>query len=112
MEINYLEIGTRIRAMRKKYGITQEKLAERANVGTAHISHIETGNTIPSLKTFVEIVNELGGSADALLCDHLERTPIIFQEEIAQALSDCSETELQILSDLIPAIKQSLRRRL
>ncbi len=112
MEINYLEIGMRIRAMRKKRGITQEMLAERVNVGTTHISHIETGNTIPSLKTFIRIVNELDGSADEILYGHLEHTPIVFREEIAKAVEDCTEKELQILSDLIPAVKQSLRRRL
>lgn len=112
MEINYLEIGTRIRAMRKKYGLTQEKLAEKANVGTTHISHIETGNTIPSLKTFIEIVNVLGGSADMLLCDHLKKTSPVFQEEIAEELKDCTEIELRILTDLIKAAKRSLRRRL
>ena len=110
--MDYYKIGQKVRKYRKAQGLSQEQLAERIGISVTHMSHIETGNTIPSLKTFVEIVNELGGSADALLCDHLERTPIIFQEEIAQALSDCSETELQILSDLIPAIKQSLRRRL
>ncbi|MFR1478952.1 MAG: helix-turn-helix domain-containing protein [Hydrogeniiclostridium mannosilyticum] len=48
MEINYLEIGQRIRKARLAAKVTQEQLAEKLGVGTTHISHIETGNSIPS----------------------------------------------------------------
>ncbi|MEG2350774.1 MAG: helix-turn-helix transcriptional regulator, partial [Hungatella sp.] len=53
MKINYLDIGKRLRSARLAKGISQEKLAESVGVGTTHISHIETGNTIASMKIFI-----------------------------------------------------------
>lgn len=57
--IDYKDIGIRIRAARMKKGMTQEQLAEAVSVGTPHISHIETGKTVPSLKTLINIINTL-----------------------------------------------------
>ena len=45
--IDYKTVGLRIRAVRLEKKLTQEKLAEAAGVGVTHISHIETGNSIP-----------------------------------------------------------------
>lgn len=62
-------LGKRIRAMRVRKNITQERLGEMIDVGTTHVSHIETGNTMPSMKTFVKIINALECSADELLSE-------------------------------------------
>lgn len=43
MELDYLEIGQNIRKLRIKRGLKQRELAERANICSEHISHIETG---------------------------------------------------------------------
>ena len=64
--IDYKQIGVKIRKARLEKKITQEQLAALADVGVTHISHIETGNTIPSLKTLVAIVNALDCSMDEL----------------------------------------------
>ena len=66
--ISYEDIGSRIRNVRLQRGLSQEQLAEAAGIGTAHISHIETGNSTPSLRAMVNIINALGCSADELLC--------------------------------------------
>ena len=55
--VDYKTIGIRIRAVRLEKKMTQERLAEAAGVGVTHISHIETGNTIPSLQVMVDIIN-------------------------------------------------------
>ena len=47
--LDYKDIGGRIRAVRMERKISQERLAEKVDVGTSHISHIETGKSIPSL---------------------------------------------------------------
>ena len=52
--IDYKGIGIRIRDMRKMKKMTQEQLAEAAGVGVTHISHIETGNSVPSLQVMVD----------------------------------------------------------
>ena len=60
-------VGKCIRVVRIKKKMTQERLSELIGVGTTHISHIETGTALPSLQTFVRIVNALDCSADDLL---------------------------------------------
>jgi Predicted transcriptional regulators len=110
MNINYLEIGKRIRTVRQKRGITQEKLAEMVEAGTTHISHIETGNTIPSIKMFIAIVNALDVSADELLCDSLEKSKYVYQNELTEMTQNCSENEMRVIVEMVKSIKFALRR--
>ena len=53
------------------------------NVGTTHISHIEMGNCIPSLKVFIAILNALSCSANETLCDELNNAEHTYLSEIA-----------------------------
>lgn len=108
--INYSEIGKRIRERRIEAGLSQERLAELCNVGTTHISHIETGNCIPSLKVFISIINALGCSADELLCDELDHAELTYSAEISNLLSDCNSKELMVITDTIKSLKLSLRK--
>ncbi len=109
--INYKTIGAKIRAKRITYGLSQEKLAEMCDVGTTHISHIETGNCVPSLKVFIAIINALDCSADELICDELHNVEYIYSNEIELLLSDCSSYELMIITDTIKSLKESLRKK-
>ena len=110
-EINYLSIGKNIRKYRKKNCHSQEWLAEKVNVGTTHISHIETGNTKLSLATLIKIANALEVSADEILCDDLTNSKEVFISEIHLNLDDCSEEELKFICDLVIYTKKALRKR-
>ena len=48
--VDYADIGKRIRACRLAKGMTQEQLANEVGAVVTHISHIETDNSVPSLK--------------------------------------------------------------
>ena len=108
--IDYKTIGKKIRNRRLEAGLSQERLAELCNVGTTHISHIETGNCIPSLKTFIAIINALSCSADELLCYELDHSEHAYNEEISQLLNDCDAKELMVITDTITSLKNSLRK--
>jgi len=108
--VDYSDIGSRIRAVRRAKNMTQEKLAEAVQVGTTHISHIETGNTIPSLKIFLAIVNALDCSADELLCREVSQARPIFTSWLSELVEDCSEQEVKVIADMVTAMKGSLRR--
>lgn len=109
--IDYAAIGRHIRAKRLEIGLSQEKLAELTEVGVTHISHIETGHTIPSLKTFLAIANALGVTTDELLCDSLDNARRIFLDQLDEVLADCTEEEIRVIADTALALKDSLRRR-
>ena len=111
MTVNYNQIGARIRQARLEKGLTQEQVADKLDVGVTHISHIETGNTIPSMKLFIGIVDLLEVSADSLLCDNLSKAKDAFTSELAKTTSDCSEEEIRIIADMAKQLKTSLRTR-
>lgn len=108
--IDYKRIGQKIRTKRKFKKISQEKLAELCDVGTTHISHIETSNCIPSLKVFIGILNALECSADELICDELNNSGAAYPDLISEILSDCSSKELMIIASTIESLKEALRR--
>ncbi|MBE5851244.1 MAG: helix-turn-helix transcriptional regulator [Lachnospiraceae bacterium] len=108
--IDYKTIGGKIRKRRVDAGLSQERLAELCDVGTTHISHIETGNCVPSLKTFIAILNSLSCSADELLCDELENAKHTYSKEISLILDDCSSKEMMVLTDTLSSLKSSLRK--
>ncbi len=108
--IDYKTIGSKIRKHRIARNLSQEKLAELCDVGTTHISHIETDNCIPSLKIFIAILNALSCSADELLCDELHNTKLTYKAEISSLLDDCSSHELMISTNTMQALKLSLRK--
>ena len=66
-EINYKEMGQRIKAKRKKVGLTQEKLSELVEVAPSYISEIERGTSICSLAVIVKIANVLELNLDNLV---------------------------------------------
>lgn len=111
MELNYSDIGLRIKKIRSEKRMTQDALAELVNLSTPHMSHIETGSTKVSLPTLIRIANVLGCSMDELLCDNLVRSRYQFENEIGREVSDCSEEEIRIIADMVKALKTSLRRR-
>ena len=41
--MDYVAIGKRIRAHRKRLNLSQEELSEMIGISTVHMSHIETG---------------------------------------------------------------------
>ena len=111
VEINYQEIGKRIRLARIGKNYTQDMLAEIVNLSTPHMSHIESGKTKLSLPTLVRIANALNCTVDQLLCDSLDNAKILFENEILLETKDCSEEEIRIITDMIKALKKSLRKR-
>lgn len=67
MSLNYKMIGKRIRRQRKKCKLTQEQLAERANISTSFMGHIERGTRKMSVDTLCEISLVLDCPVDELL---------------------------------------------
>lgn len=65
--LNAKKLGSQIKKYRKRCGLTQVQLAEGTGLSPTHISHIETGNSLPSLEVFIKISNILTVSPNNLL---------------------------------------------
>ena len=108
--IDYASIGQKVKQIRLSKGVTQEQLAEAVGVGVTHISHLETGSGVVSLKVFLAIVNYLQCSADELLCKEITTARPIVDHWLVELVADCDKTEIKIIADTISALKQTLRK--
>jgi transcriptional regulator with XRE-family HTH domain len=61
--------GRRLRELRKARGLTQEALAESADLSGNYISDLELGLKVPSLTILVRLSQALGIAAPELLTD-------------------------------------------
>ena len=100
MELDYKAIGKRIKIARIQAELSQEALAEKADLSPTHMSNIENANTKLSLPMLISIANALSVSADTLLCDSV----------IQSAVADCDEYEIRILTEILKASKRALRQ--
>lgn len=108
--INYKDIGKRIKIARIRCDLSQAKLAAAMNITSSHLSNIETGNAKLSLPTLVRIANVLNVSIADILCDNLKRAKEAYCNECNILLSDCSEYEVRIITDLISSTISTLRK--
>lgn len=110
--MDYYKIGQKIRKIRKAHGFSQEELAERVNISTTHMSHIETGNTKLSLSVLVDIAAALEIRTDDLLSDTATVTTGSVLDEIAAVLERCTAQEAKVISDVVKAAKLSMDKYL
>ncbi len=110
MAIDYRDIGQRIKQVRIEKGLTQEKLSEIVGIGPSHMSHIESGSTVPSFEVFISILNALGCSADELLCREITAAKPICDNWLTGLIADCDPVETKVLSDALISLKAILRK--
>lgn len=82
MERLYVEIGVRMRAVRKALRMTQAQLAEAAGIDASFYGQIERGANIPSLKTFLSIARGLGVEPAELLPGAARRRDRLYETAI------------------------------
>ena len=108
MEMDYRDIGVRIRKARKAAGMSQERLAEAVGVGTTHISHIETGKVLPSMSVFISLLNVLQISADEVVAGNVERSEIQLMKAVQEILEDCTPEQRRKLIWIMRSMKEVL----
>ncbi|MBR1383763.1 MAG: helix-turn-helix transcriptional regulator [Ruminococcus sp.] len=97
-ELNYIEIGARIRKSRESQLLTQEKLAEMMDVSVKFVSDIELGAKGMSLKTLNKLSQILLVSTDHILYgSSSENDPA----ELVRLLQKCPPEKSQYLEDII-----------
>ena len=89
-----------IKIQRKKMKLTQERLAERVNLSTQHLSKIENGHYVPSLETFFRLARELQIDMKQVEPNFL----ISGDEDRAKIISfiiTANDTEIKFLTDIL-----------
>lgn len=109
MEIDYGEIGRRIKDRRVAMGLTQEAMAERAGITPTYASHIERGEKRPSLGVLVRIATALDITVDRLLTGSQPADRMAFLLDIEELMSRCTLQERRIIMAAAVAIKDAMR---
>ena len=96
--LDFCKIGKKIREIRISKNLTQEYIANMADVNVSHISNIENNRVKISLPTLVNVCNALDTTVDYILADEYNRPSTVIEHEILKELQNCSpETQKQIL---------------
>lgn len=87
-DLNYDEIGKRIKIKRKEMKLTQEKLSEIIDVSPSYISEIERGSSICSLATITNIADTLNTSLDYLVLGITENNAVKMFTDILKSIPE------------------------
>lgn len=103
-----VELGAKIKTARKKSGYTQEKLAEIADIGVTYMGEIERGEKMPSMKTFIKIIEALDVSADYILRDELLSGQTFVFDELTKKLEPLTPKQRKAAGDILDAYIKNL----
>ena len=110
MEIDYGEVGRRIRVIREGHNLSQEALAERADLSPAYISHIERTAKKPSLSALIRLAAALDVTLDYLLAGNQPADQTAYMADVQALLDGCSLTERWIVLRVALATREALRQ--
>ncbi len=111
MEIDYKNIGLRIRKERSNQKLNQATLAEFADLTPTHISHIECGRTKLSLISLVKIANVLNLSVDYILSGTKNTNTSMQISNLLDLYDDCSSSELNAFYEINKITKVQFRNK-
>ena len=96
--INFARIGQKLKELRISKNLTQEYIANIADVNVSHISNIENNRVKISLPTLVHVCNALGVTVDYILLEEYNHPTSVLETEILHEVHLCTpETQEQIL---------------
>lgn len=98
MTIDYKALGAKIKEYRKKENITQEQLAEMADISLSHMSNIETASASVSLPALKLIADALDVTLDELLIDSYSKKQkeYLYSRKLECILEQCETVEQEI----------------
>lgn len=102
VKIDYVRLGRRIHAARKRHHMTQEELASRCGCTRNHLSDVENGSSRPSLELLLRVARHLNTGVDDLLVDSPGAdTTRFLSTQLAPKLMRCNSRELAIVDRLL-----------
>lgn len=104
MIIDYQLLGQRIAKCRKGKSISQEKLAEMADISNNYLSNIENSHSIPSLETLLKICIALNVTPDELLLGIASTEQQYLTDEILEKINACAPEEKRMINKIIDVI--------
>ncbi|WP_178006992.1 helix-turn-helix domain-containing protein [Mediterraneibacter sp.] len=94
-------IGKNIRKYRLMKKYRQEDLADKTGLSTNYIGMVERGEKVPSLETFIVILNALDVSADMVLADVVNTGYIVKNSMLNEKISKLSSDDREKIYEVI-----------
>ncbi|MCI8527108.1 MAG: helix-turn-helix transcriptional regulator [Oscillospiraceae bacterium] len=88
-DLDFCRIGKKIRDIRIEKRLTQEYIADMADVNTSHISNIENDRAKISLPTLVHVCNALDTTVDHILAEEYKDPLSAIDQAILHELRKC-----------------------
>ena len=104
MDVDYKEIGLRIRKERTALNLSREKFAEMIELSVNYVGQIERGEKKFSVETIVKISNCLHSSLDYFIKGIDLRVAKNDKSEVLSLLEKCSEYETSLITDLVRVV--------
>ena len=102
-----MNIGEKIKYLRRSQNMSQETLANRLQINRNYLSRIETGKSEPTASVIRAISNIFGISVTSLL--DLETAGPIYEEKVKYVTENCKlllENDLDFLVRIISIMKE------
>ena len=102
------DLGEKLRQARLGKGYTQQTLADLAGIGNVYLGEIERGLKMPSLNSFVKIIEALDVSADYILRDALPSGGAYIFDELTQKLKALTPKQRKAAADILEAYLRNI----
>lgn len=106
MGLDYTEIGRRIARRRKELGLTQAKVAERAEIGDKYLSSIERAISIPSTEVIMRLAIALDTTPDEFLVGTARREGERWRN-VAERLRAMDDKQLDLAESFLTWLSQN-----
>jgi transcriptional regulator with XRE-family HTH domain len=80
-------VGTNLRRLRTRRGLSLERLAHKSGVSRAMLSQVELGKSAPTINVLWKIARSLGVTFSALLSTNLDSSPVLLRASSSKRLS-------------------------
>ena len=98
------QLGTKIKRVRQKQGLTQEQLAEKIDIATRTLCGIENGENFLTADTLEKIIDVLNvSSADLFAFDHIKPQEELVNEIISDIQNLKDREKIETIYKLIKA---------
>jgi len=107
-DVNYIEVGGRIKVERERFEMSRKKLSEILEISIYFLGQIERGEKKMSLDTLINVSRCLRISTDYLLYGQVNSDT---NNNFLHLLNNkCSEKEIKVIEDMIKLILPHLAR--
>ena len=97
-------LGLRIKELRKKKGLTQDKVAEQAGITGKYMGMIERGEVNVSVKILENLAEVFEVRVADFFVFENQIPPEEIRNELIKLVEEATESELQLLSEFVRSV--------